>query len=464
MRFDPGADREVVASSVLVPVYRSAFWQRFQVMPLDLTMRRVHSELTDVRRLDHSRQVTTSSVSSTDLAPRTGTVLSLFAGAGGLDVGLEAAGFKTLGYVEIDNDCRTTLELNRPSWTPIEPCDAIVASSCTRPRDLGLRVGELDVIAAGPPCQPFSSAAQWHSSGRLGMADKRAATVWAMVDFVRTFRPKVLLIENVVGFVHKSNGAMSVLQQGLDEVNHRFHTKYALRWEVVDAADYGVPQRRRRAIVTACRDGGTLTLPEPTHRSAPLRAWDALGDLTQPSETPLPLGTWAHALLPSVPEGGNYQWLTAEGGGEELFGYRTRYWSFLLKLARNRPSWTLSASPGPSTGPFHWDNRQLTVHERMRLQSFPDSWRLVGSTRSQIRMVGNATPPLLAEVIGRAVLQRIHNSSGVPRPLELLLTRKRSVPNPVEPLPLPKHVRSLVGSKPAHPGTGRGPSPRRIAD
>ena len=124
-----------------------------------------------------------------------------------------------------------------------------------------------------------------------------------------------------------------------------------------------------------------------------LTAWDALADLPNVPGLRLP-GSWAE-LLPSIPEGGNYLYLTARGGGTELFGWRSRYWSFLLKLARDRPSWTLPASPGPSTGPFHWDNRPLTVRERLRLQGFPDDWQLCGSAHQQIKMSGNATPPPL---------------------------------------------------------------------
>ena len=392
-----------------------------------------------------------------------GTVLSLFAGAGGLDIGLEAAGLQTLAYLENNEDCRATLERNRPSWKRLEPGDAVEAARTTRARDLGLSVGELDVVAAGPPCQPFSSAAQWRSSGRLGMADDRAATVHATIDLVRAFQPRVLLIENVVGFLRADHGAVAVLRAGLDEINRDCKTRYALDYAVVDAASYGVPQHRRRAIVVASREGRALSLPQPTHRDKPISAWDAIGDLPEPDEDPMPLGTWARNLLPSVPEGGNYQWLTAKGGGEELFGYRTRYWSFLLKLARDRPSWTLSASAGPSTGPFHWNNRQLTVRERLRLQSFPDSWRVAGSTRAQVRMAGNATPPLLAEVIGRALVSQLVDQDAEFGALpELLRRRWARVPQPVDPVPVPARLRFLIGKKSAHPGAGQGPSPRVV--
>ena len=140
---------------------------------------------------------------------------------------------------------------------------------------------------------------------------------------------------------------------------------------VVNAADYGVPQHRRRAIVVARRDGGTFAWPPKTHVERPVRAWDAIGSLhLRPSELPETRGAWAD-LLPSIPEGHNYLWHTDRGGGRPLFGYRRRFWSFLLKLSKHQPSWTLSAQPGPSTGPFHWESRPLAVREILRLQSFP---------------------------------------------------------------------------------------------
>jgi DNA (cytosine-5)-methyltransferase 1 len=390
-----------------------------------------------------------------------GLVLSIFSGAGGMDIGLEAAGLRNIGYLENDQDCLATLERNRPTWRKLEPHDATDAAKLIRPSDLGIRPKQLDVIAAGPPCQPFSSAAQWHTSGRQGMADSRSVTIRSLLRFTESFLPKVLLIENVVGFLRDDDGAITVLDRGLSRINRAHRTSYSLHSVVIDSADYGVPQHRRRAILVASRSGKQFVTPPTTHDLKPLTAWDAIGNLSKPDGEVLSLGTWARDLLASIPEGGNYQWLTSQGGGEELFGYRTRFWSFLLKLARDRPSWTLAASAGPSTGPFHWDNRQLTVRERMRLQTFPDDWILIGPVRSQIRMVGNATPPLLAEVVGRAIVQQFLNSKaefkGSP---QLLGRRRRSIPLAKEPIPVPSRLSHLIGDKPRHPGPGHGPSPR----
>ncbi|MGY1813294.1 DNA cytosine methyltransferase [Blastococcus sp. SYSU D00820] len=382
-------------------------------------------------------------------------MLSLFSGAGGLDLGAEAAGFTVIGCVEKDTKCIATLRRNRVA-SDIEMSDVTVAVSHLTPARFGIGVGDLDLIAGGPPCQPFSTAAQWHVQGKRGMRDRRAETIISMLDLVERFLPRALLIENVAGFLHGSVSAKPFIADRLDQINARHGTSYDLKADVVNAADYGVPQNRRRVIGIALRDGATITLPQKTHDANPTSSWDAIWDLAK-EPGPLPsLGRWG-ALLPSIPEGENYQYLTNRGGGQEVFGYRTRYWSFLLKLAKDRPSWTLPASPGPSTGPFHWDNRALSVRERMRLQTFPDTWELVGTLSDQIRQVGNATPPLLAEV----VCQSIADTLGIQRDdreLTFAIARAATPPSPPEcPSPIPSEFSRWIGPKSAHPGTGKGP-------
>jgi len=210
-------------------------------------------------------------------------------------------------------------------------------------------------------------------------------------------------------------------------------------------------------ILVAFRDGRSFEMPDPTHRGEPVRAWDAIGDL-EDDEKCVATGRWAD-LLPSIPEGENYLWHTRRGGGAPLFGYRTRYWSFLLKLAKQKPSWTLPAQPGPSTGPFHWDNRPLTIREMLRLQSFPASWCVEGSRRERVRQVGNAAPPLLCEVVGRAILDQL----GYPVPtghLELSIDRRTVVPRARARRPVPPGFMAFAGAHADHPGAGSGPRPR----
>ena len=138
------------------------------------------------------------------------------------------------------------------------------------------------------------------------------------------------------GFAQGSRSALPFLERRLADINLKHKTKYALHWRVLNAADYGVPQRRRRAILVARRDGESSSWPDPTHDHEPCRSWDAIGDL-KPANGGPPPGEWG-ALLKSIPEGWNYQWLTEKGKGRRLFGYRTKFWSFLLKLSKNQPS------------------------------------------------------------------------------------------------------------------------------
>lgn len=386
------------------------------------------------------------------------SVLSLFSGAGGMDRGLEAAGYRHVGMVEIDPTAAQTLSLNRPEWKMLSSGDVLEAARELRPEHVGLAVGELDLLAGGPPCQPFSLAAQWAASGRRGMADDRANTVHATMSLVRTFLPRALLMENVLGFVRGRHSALDYLQGQLRDISDSAGVGYTLHWRLMNAADYGVPQNRRRAIVVAVRDDLDFLWPSATHATRPLTAWDAIGDLNE-SVPLVASGRWA-SLLPSVPEGQNYQYLTSKGEGEELFGYRTKYWNFLLKLAKDLPSWTLAASPGPSTGPFHWDNRPLTAREQLRLQSFPDDWSLAGDYRAQTKQAGNATPPVLAETLGRAIARALGYRISV-KPSLVRGVATVGPPPPTRPRPVPEAFQQHRGPKSAHKGEGQGPSPRK---
>ena len=388
------------------------------------------------------------------------TALSIFSGAGGMDIGLEAAGFDHVGVIEIDKAASATLAHNKPEWTHLAQGDVLVAAETLSPKSLGLSKGDLDLLAGGPPCQPFSLAAQWAASGRRGMEDPRAQTVHATMKLIRSFLPKAVLMENVLGFVQGRHSAIEYLQREFDAIAEETGSSYRLEWRLVNSADYGVPQNRRRVIVVALRDGGDFEWPTPTHSDTPIRAWDAIGDL-RGSHSLRSAGKWK-GLLESIPAGANYQWLTSRGGGEELFGYRTRYWNFLLKLSPNEPSWTLSASPGPATGPFHWENRHLTIREQLRLQTFPDDWVLLGDERQQVKQAGNATPALLAEVMGSAILQALGRAFA-DKPKLAIARAGSEPPKLAEPEPVRREYRGLIGAKASHGGTGRGPSPRASA-
>lgn len=384
------------------------------------------------------------------------SVLSLFSGAGGMDAGLGRAGFHHVGLIEIGQRQRETLELNH-AGPLLGGGDVNELARVLEPEALDLRTGELDLLAGGPPCQPFSMAAQWAAGGRRGMLDQRAQTVVSTLALVRRFLPRAVLFENVKGFVQGPRAALDYLQDEFARIGNETGARYELHVRIVNAADFGVPQNRQRAIVVAIRDEVPFTWPTPTHNERPLTAWDALWDVdieVRPSRR----GKWAD-LLPLIPEGKNYLWLTSGGQGPELFGYRTKYWNFLLKLARDRPSWTLPASPGPSTGPFHWENRPLAMEEQLRLQSFPDGWRVAGNYREQTLQIGNATPPLLAEILGQAIKRALVQEADARPSLLRAPAVNAPAPQMIETV-VPQRYVGLVGAKAAHAGEGKGPAAR----
>ncbi|MEN3368593.1 MAG: (cytosine-5)-methyltransferase 1 [Verrucomicrobiota bacterium] len=388
------------------------------------------------------------------------TVISAFTGLGGLDLGLERAGFENVGCIEQDAIARQSLLANRPDWELIEPHEVSAVSRTIVPVNIGLWRRELSLLAGAPVCQPFSKAAQWTANGRRGLADPRSRCLTGFFRLVDRFLPRVVLIENVPGFIRGDESALKRVTRSLQRINRTHGTRYKARFEVVDAADYGVPQHRKRAIVVAERGGGCFRLPNATHKSTPITAWDALSPLHVAPAPQVELEPGWLDLLPSIPEGRNYLWHTPKGGGLPLFGYRTRYWSFLLKLAKNRPAWTLVAQCGPYTGPFHWNNRRLTETECLRLQSFPEVWRVHGNAAQRMRQIGNATPPLLAEVLGRAIAAQFFNREFCDAPS--LAIRKKAEPCSVSIVgSAPSKYKSRIKNWPDHPGPGKGPRPRR---
>lgn len=405
------------------------------------------------------------------------TLLSIFTGAGGLDLGLEAAGFRHLLCVENDPDARETLHTNRPDWKLSEPGNIHKLTTTVILRQAGLRPKELTLLAGGPPCQPFSKAGYWARGDSRRLDDPRARTVTAFFDIVELALPVVFLIENVKGFAYSNKDeAVTFVRRRIAAINKKHRTNYRPFVFSVNAAHYGVPQIRERIFIIAHRDGREFALPEPTHallfdpqdfkkRRAPaLTAYDAIGDLDiDISPAGLrPTGKWA-SLLPSIPEGQNYLWHTARGGGLELFGWRTRYWSFLLKLAKNLPAWTIPAEPGPATGPFHWKSRRLSKRELCKLQTFPNDYEIFGDYRSAHRQIGNAVPSLIGELFGLEIRRQLLEEN-VRRSLRLAITPAKVTPRAERTRPVPKQHHSLIKKHKAHPGHGLGPgAKRRIA-
>lgn len=397
---------------------------------------------------------------------RSPKVISLYTGAGGLDLGFEAAGFETAVAVEMDQEAVATLRHNR-KW-PVLNRDIHTITSKELLKTASLKEGEADILIGGPPCQPFSKSGYWASGDTLRLEDPRAGTLGAYLRVLRDTLPQCFLLENVPGLMfRKKSEGLELIRHSIDKINLERSTRYQVKIARLNAADYGVPQVRERVFVIGQREGGEFRFPARTHNpqqedSLPLglkpysNAWDAIGDLTENSDPALKVrGNWAD-LLPSIPEGENYLWHTERGGGLRLFGWRRRYWSFLLKLAKHLPSWTIQAHPGLATGPFHWKNRRLSARELCRLQTLPDNFVVLGSLSSVQRQVGNAVPSALAEVLARSIRVQLLGH-------KIDLTASL-VPEPRLPLPEPERPRpvqhrkylDLVGKHEAHPGTGQG--------
>lgn len=383
-------------------------------------------------------------------------LLSLYSGAGGLDYGFEAAGFETSAAVEWDHDCCETLRANR-DWPVIErsiydvPTDEILAAA-------KLRRGQPDILVGGPPCQPFSKSGYWSKGDALRLEDPRAKTLAAYLRVVEEALPRVFLLENVHGIAYagKSEG-VSLLLREIEAINKRTGANYVPHYRVIKAVEYGVPQLRERFFMIASREGTPFEFPEPDELMSPRTAWDAIGDLDDPSadEDVSAKGKWAN-LLPSIPEGQNYQFHTERGAGLPLFGWRRHFWCFLLKLAKSQPAWTLQAQPGPAVGPFHWKNRRLTMRELCRLQTFPDDVHITGGRGAIQKQVGNAVPSLLAEVLARAIRTQLLGLPAMRGGLKLLPKHRGRTPAPEVVQGVAAEYLHLAGEHEAHPGTGRG--------
>lgn len=355
-----------------------------------------------------------------------GSAISLFSGAGGLDLGTEAAGFSTVAAVEWDHDAADTMEKNAATYFPglnevvradLYPLASGSDSGITT-RDI-LQAGGLDfrnrpdLLVGGPPCVAFSKSGFWLGWKRDGI-DPAASLLQAYTRVLAEAKPRYFVLENVYALTFNNKASRPAFERLLREVEA---AGYRSAWQVLNAADYGVPQARPRLFLIGCRKGEKLPdLPEPTHHGEWERrrvtggpiphvtTGDVLDDLiTEPEPEEVVRGKWGH-LLPEIPPGENYLHFTSERGHPDpIFEWRSRYWSFLLKLDPARPSPTIQAQPGPNVGPFHWDNRRLRVPELRRLFTFPDDFALVGKRASVQAQMGNSVPPLLAQRVAESV-------------------------------------------------------------
>jgi DNA (cytosine-5)-methyltransferase 1 len=323
--------------------------------------------------------------------------IDLFCGAGGLTLGLHHAGWVTRVAVEFDADAAKTYRANFPEVHLLEQDAMCIDFSEWR--------GKVDLVAGGPPCQPFSVA-----GNQLSHLDPRDC-VPQFIRAVQEIEPSVFLMENVHGLATTRHAGY--LRNAICRLEA---LGYDVRTGVLDAADYGAPQYRRRLFVVGMRDEA-FTFPEPTHGprgSLPhVTAGWALSDVPGDKPNTAIVSYARNPVMRPSPFAG----MLVNGGGRPI--------------DLSRPSQTIPASAGGNRthivdrdgvlGRYHEyltrggeplegivdGVRRLTVRESARLQTFPDDFEFIGGQSARYRQVGNAVPPVLAEAVGRAVLEQL---------------------------------------------------------
>lgn len=327
--------------------------------------------------------------------------VSLFSGAGGLDVGAEQAGATIVRAVEFDADAAETLRINFPDHAIIEHAD-IADLEFHRHRD------EADdlIVIGGPPCQPFSKNGYWvKNENRLVDNDPRNM-LSQFLRVVSEANPKGFMLENVESLRHPTNRhALEAFVAAAEDLG------YTCTVTLANSADYGVPQKRKRVFIMG-RMGRGAAIPEPIRQRSADKADElpphlGVGPFLKPFSSPQYFettelvngGTYENELR-NVPPGRNYMALDElENYKGRTFRRGGRFWNFLYKLHPDQPSITIAAQPGPWVGPFHWNSRRLRAPEAAAIQTFPQDYKFHGTRRSVQKQIGNAVPCLLGEAM-----------------------------------------------------------------
>ena len=377
------------------------------------------------------------------MAADTLTLISLFTGAGGLDIGLERAGFRTVAAVDSDPDSVATLCANQRAGIDAGGGHRYLRGASVllsgiedlqpdqlRPAGAGASWVP-DLMAGGPPCQPFSS-----SGKMLSVEDPRGRLFQHFVRLAAALRPKTILFENVRGLV-TARGPSGEPGEALRLVKDAFEAiGYATTFALLNAADFGCPQRRVRCFMMATRCTALPVFPEPTHAEQPgadlfgtPTPWITLGAFLatlpppEPEEIVRPSRQLA-ALLKDVPEGSG---LKSAGAREATrpgghWGYRQG--TFVADLKQPARTITASASQDWLRLP-DGSLRRLTLRECAALQGFPPEWHFAGPVASRFRQVGNAVPSVLGRVLGAVLIDALRGGSrprpeSAPLPAEIL--------------------------------------------
>lgn len=340
-------------------------------------------------------------------------IVSIYSGAGGIDIGFEKSGFKTIFATDIWKKACDTLKNNFQDSEVI--CNDIEKIDFKKIKNKHKKINGL---VGGPPCPPFSKSRFYIKDKKRGIEDSDGLkTLSEYFRALEELDPDFFFFENVHGFVFKPHkSSFDFLKSESDRLGYKiFHS-------VVNAADFGIPQTRQRFICIGVKKTmGDFTYPKETH-SDPVKnisnkkSWVTCGDILNdidfdlPEDAKMQAGSKHKELLKEVPPGDNYLFFTAKRGyPQPKFKWRSRYWSFLLKLSPDRPSWTIQASHSNNMGPFHWKNRFLRINEIKRIQTFPDSFSITGNYKDQWRQIGNAVPPDLAAIFAKDIFEHYYD-------------------------------------------------------
>lgn len=327
--------------------------------------------------------------------------VELFAGAGGLALGLEKAGFHVQGLVEIDHFAAQTLRENRPDWNVIE--NDIVKVSEEGIKNYLPANCEIDLVSGGYPCQAFSYAGH-----KLGLDDVRGTMFFYFVKIIKDLYPKVFLAENVKGLASHDKG--KTLKTMIDIYESM---GYQVTWNIVRANDYGVAQKRERVVIIGVRNDINLKYRLPGEYDYKPVLRDALKNVPKSIGEKYP--EKKRKVLEMVPPGGYWKDLP-ENIAKEYMG--KSYYSgggrtgMARRISWDEPSLTLTCSPAQKqTERCHpEETRPFTVREYARIQSFPDDWTFSGSMGQQYKQIGNAVPVELAKAIGLSIVDLLNRA------------------------------------------------------
>lgn len=333
---------------------------------------------------------------------KTKKCIELFAGAGGLALGLEQAGFEEIGLIEFDHTACETLRLNRPSWNVLEE-DVIEVSKRDLLKEFKLKKGELDLLSGGYPCQAFSYAGK-----KLGLDDVRGTMFYYYAEFIRQLQPKMFLAENVKGLTtHDGGKTIKTMIKVFEDLG------YFVEWKVLNAWDYGVAEKRQRVVIIGIRNDLKekikFNYPIPYDYKPVLR--DALKNVPDSIGAKYPESK--KKVFDLVPPGGYWRDLPDDVAREYMKscyfmgGGRT---GIARKISWDEPCLTLTCSPMmKQTDRCHPDeSRPFTTREYARIQSFPDEWQFAGKMNDIYKQIGNAVPVNLSKCVGIEIMNALN--------------------------------------------------------